>query len=165
MEKVDKTFAAGEDRSTEPLGPGAGTELFSLAWEVARQAHEGQKDRSGKPYFSHPVRVANRCRTENAKIVALLHDTIEDTALTAGDLRDKGFPEEIVAAVVAMTRPEDEAYEDYIDRAAADPIAREVKIADLLDNMDITRLTPPLTEKDLARFNKYLKAYRKITAR
>ncbi|MDT3388221.1 MAG: GTP pyrophosphokinase [Bacteroidota bacterium] len=138
-------------------------ELLEKALTIATKAHEGQKDRGGNDYIGHPNRVSERCQTDDERIVALLHDTIEDTKITAEYLLDQGFPERIVDAIVALSRREDEAYESYVDRAAANPIAKEVKKADLCDNMDVSRLNYPLIQDDLQRLNKYLKAFKRLT--
>lgn len=103
----------------------------------------------------------DRCRTEEEKIVALLHDVIEDTNVTASDLLTEGFPPSIVEAVLSVSRNEGESYEDFVIRSKKNPIGRQVKIHDLEDNMDITRFNQ-LTEKDLVRLNKYLTAYRAL---
>ena len=102
--------------------------------------------------------MAERCRSPKAKIVALLHDTIEDTDVTAPYLLEQGFPREIVDAVLSVTRREDESYDDYVRRASANSIGREVKRADLEDNMDLRRLNE-LTDSDVARLRKYLRAW------
>lgn len=133
--------------------------LLSKALQIATKAHEGQTDKAGAPYIFHPIRVSNRCSTNSERIVALLHDTIEDTEVTAEYLLTEGFPREIVDAILSVSRNKDESYEDFIKRSRLNPIGRQVKIHDLEDNMDITRLSE-LTEKDLVRLNKYLKAYR-----
>jgi len=137
--------------------------FLDLALEIATSAHTGQKDKAGKDYVSHPIRVSERCTSDDARIVALLHDTIEDTDVTTEYLLENGFPQYIVDAVLSVTRQENESYDDFIDRTAKNSIGREVKIADLLDNMDITRLDYPLKQKDFDRLNKYLKAYKKLT--
>lgn len=133
--------------------------LLEKALAIATKAHEGQKDKAGAPYIFHPVRVSNRCRTDEEKIVTLLHDVIEDTNVTASYLLAEGFPSTIVEAILSVTRNENESYDDFILRSKQNPIGRQVKIHDLEDNMDITRLNQ-LTEKDLERLNKYLKSYR-----
>lgn len=137
-------------------------ELLEKALTIATKAHEGQKDRGGNDYIGHPNRVSERCQTDDERIVALLHDTIEDTKITAEYLLDQGFPERIVDAIVALSRREDEAYESYVDRAAVNPIAKEVKKADLCDYMDVSRLNYPLIQDDLQRLNKYLKAFKRL---
>lgn len=133
--------------------------LLEKALQIATDAHIYQVDKAGKSYIFHPIRVANRCNNDNERIVALLHDTIEDMEVTAEYLLIEGFPRNIVDAILSVTRNKDESYEDFIKRSRLNPIGRQVKIHDLEDNMDITRLSE-LTEKDLVRLNKYLKAYR-----
>lgn len=135
--------------------------LLEKALVIATKAHEGQKDKAGSPYILHPIRVSNRCLTDEEKIVALLHDVIEDTNVSASDLLASGFPRNIVEAVLSVTRNEGESYEDFAIRSKQNPIGRQVKLHDLEDNMDITRFNQ-LTEKDLVRLNKYLKAYRSL---
>lgn len=134
-------------------------ELLDMALTIATKAHEGQTDKAGAPYIFHPIRVANRCLTDEEKIVALLHDVIEDSNITSSDLLSYGFPRTIVDAVLSVTRNEDESYEDFVKRSRLNPIGRQVKIHDLEDNLDITRLAQ-VTENDIARLNKYLSAYR-----
>lgn len=136
--------------------------LYAKALDIAVRAHQGQTDRAGMPYILHPVRVASRCRSLDEKTVALLHDTIEDTDITAEYLASEGFPPYIVEAVLSVSRIPDESYDDFVLRSMANPIGREVKIHDLEDNMDITRLQE-VTPKDIGRLNKYLKAYRQLT--
>lgn len=133
-------------------------ELYDLALLIAIRAHEGQEDKSEREYVMHPICVAERCKDPRAKIVALLHDTIEDTNITADYLRSEGFPEEIIGAVLSVTKQEGESYEDFVCRAAENPIGKEVKIADLEDNMDIRRLET-ISDDDVNRLRKYLKAW------
>ena len=137
------------------------SDLIEKALLIATKAHNGQVDKSGSAYISHPIRVSNRCNTEEERIVALLHDTIEDTWVTPEYLLSEGFPATIVEAVLSVTRNENESYEDFILRSKQNHIGKQVKIHDLEDNMDITRL-PSLTEKDFKRLNKYLSAYRAL---
>ena len=136
-------------------------ELYDKALQIAVRAHKGQKDKAGHDYILHPIRVSERCDDPRAKIVALLHDTIEDTGVTADYLREEGFTEEIVEAVLAVTRREGEEYNDYVRRAAQNELGRMVKRADLEDNMDIRRL-PELTDRDVERLRKYLRAWQYI---
>lgn len=133
-------------------------ELYDHALRIAIRAHEGQQDKSGREYVMHPIRVAERCKDTRAKIVALLHDTIEDTDVTIEYLRKEGFPEEIIDAVLSVTKQDGENYEDFVRRAAKNAIGKEVKIADLEDNMDIRRLIE-IKEEDVARLRKYLSAW------
>jgi len=133
--------------------------MFEKALQIAKEAHKGQKDRAGNDYISHPIRVSQRCKSLKAKIAALLHDTIEDTPLTTDYLRGQGFDEETIEAVISVTRMANETYSEFIVRAAQNPIGKEVKIADLEDNMDISRLDH-LSEHDIKRCNKYLHSWR-----
>ena len=134
-------------------------ELLEKALRIAVEAHAGQVDRAGKPYIFHPLRICCRCFTDEEKIVALLHDMIEDTDITAEYLLSEGCPRNIVNAVLSVSRNENESYEDFVKRTGLNPLGRAVKLHDLEDNMDISRLEQ-VTEKDLARLNKYIKAYR-----
>ena len=132
--------------------------LLKKALDIATNAHKEQTDKAGKPYILHPIRVSERCNTVEEKIVALLHDVIEDTEITPTSLLSEGFPAHIVKAILSVTKQENENYDDFVKRCSANSIGKVVKIHDLEDNMDITRLKE-LTENDLQRLNKYLKAY------
>ena len=134
-------------------------DLLQKAEELARQAHAGQTDKADNHYIAHPLRVAARCSSAKAKIVALLHDTVEDTYITPQFLLEQGFSHETVEAVLSVTRNEGESYAQFIERAASNPIGKVVKIADLEDNMDIRRLSD-FSEKDFSRLRKYLHAWR-----
>ena len=133
-------------------------ELFDKALQIAIRAHERQKDKSGHDYIMHPIRVSERCKNIDAKIVALLHDTIEDTDVTPDYLIAEGFPEEVIDIILLVTRKENETYQQFIERAAKNPVSREVKIADLEDNMDIRRLSY-ISDESAERLRKYLKAW------
>lgn len=128
---------------------------------LAAQAHRGQVDKVGQPYILHLLRVMLRLDGEQAQIVGVLHDLVEDTSYTFADLRAMGYAEELVQALDCLTRRSTESYEEFIERASANPLARRVKRADLEDNMDIRRL-PAIGEKDLARLNRYLAAWQHI---
>jgi len=132
--------------------------LVKLAHEICLTAHARQTDKVGMPYHLHPERVAARCSTDAETIVALLHDTIEDTDITPEYLLSQGFPQEIIDAVLSVTKRHGESYEDFVVRAKQNPIGRMVKIHDLEDNMDIRRLDE-LTDEMVTRQRKYLKAY------
>ena len=133
-------------------------ELYDQALRIAIQAHKGQKDKSDREYIMHPIRVAERCVSLKAKIVALLHDTIEDTHVTVERLLKEGFTQEIVDAVLSVTKKEGETYGDFIKRAAQNEIGKEVKKADLEDNMDIRRLKE-ISDHDVERLRKYLRSW------
>ena len=130
---------------------------------IAVEAHAGQKDRNGASYILHPLRVMARVQSDDEKIVAILHDVVEDTDWTFDDLRQEGFSEELIAALDCVTKREGEAYEDFVKRSASNALAKRVKIADLEDNMDIRR-HEVLEPKDLERFNKYLRAWRGLNS-
>lgn len=129
-------------------------ELLVTAIVMATQSHTNQFDKAGKPYIDHPLRVMKAGNTLPEKIVGVLHDAVEDSALTLAELAEAGFPEEILAAIDAITKRQDEPYEAYLERVIANPIALRVKIADMTDNMDISRIAQP-TDQDWARLKKY----------
>ena len=132
------------------------------AIELAKQHHEGQTDKAGKPYIEHPLRVMNQVESEEEKIVAVLHDIVEDTDISLDDLRNEGFSKEVVDAVECLTKQDDENYDSYIERISFNKLAIKIKLADLEDNRDLTRL-PEVTDKDLERVEKYDKALEKLT--
>jgi len=132
-------------------------EPLTTAIRIANDAHEGQVDKAGAPYILHPIRVMLRLSNETERIVAVLHDTIEDTDVTIEMLRSLGFSEEILEAVLALTHQERESYEDFVLRVKENPLAAAVKRADIADNMDLTRLHS-VTERDKARQEKYARA-------
>ncbi len=103
---------------------------------LAAEAHRGQTDKLGEVYVRHVVRVAERLDSDEARLVALLHDVLEDTGVTADELRARGVPESVIDHVVELTRRDGEAYEEYIGRLAGDDVARAVKLADLADNLE-----------------------------
>ena len=131
--------------------------LLKKAEDIATVAHKGQFDRCGVEYINHPRTVASYVDNPKEKIVAWLHDTIEDTDITEADLRPV-FGDEITDAVVALTKTEGEDYFDYISRAIKNPLSARVKIADLTHNMKPDRIPHP-TEEDQKRMEKYKKAY------
>lgn len=135
--------------------------LLAKAIHIAVNAHAGQVDKAGKPYIFHPLRVMNRCRTIDEKIVAILHDVIEDTDITPETLFLADFPNYLVEAVQCLTRREDESYSEFVERVATNPLAVQVKIADLLDNMDVSRLET-ITDEDTQRLNKYADALKRL---
>lgn len=135
--------------------------LLDKAALICVTKHQGQRDKMGRAYFQHPMRVAMRCSSDDEKIVAMLHDTIEDTDLTPENLLIHGFPQYIVEAVLSVTKIDGESYEDFIARAKENPIGRIVKIHDLEDNLDITRLHD-ITPHTAARLTKYLNALRTL---
>ena len=135
--------------------------MLKKAISLAEKVHQGQVDKGGHPYIGHPKRVMEKCKTIEEKIVAILHDVVEDTEYTADDLRKEGFSEEIITALFCLTHQEGEGYMEYIERICENSLAVRVKYADLQDNMDLSRIPDP-TEKDLARLEKYKLAKKRI---
>ena len=133
------------------------------AIRIAVEAHRGQKDRVGAPYILHPLRIMFRMQTDAERMAAVLHDVVEDTEWTLEGLRERGFDADVVDAVDHLTKRDGEPYEAFVERSAAHPVARRVKIADLEDNMDVRR-TGGLGEKDVERLTRYLRAWRRLTA-
>ena len=137
--------------------------ILDRAKEIARAAHEGQVDKAGKPYIEHPMRVMNMGKSMEEKIAGVLHDVVEDSEWTFEMLEKEGIPKDVMDALRCVTKlSEDEDYDHFIARVKTNPLAVKVKLNDLKDNMDITRLEE-VTEKDLARLNKYIRAYRQLT--
>ena len=131
---------------------------LKLAYNLARYAHKGQVDLAGVDYFEHPKQVARLVKGRNAKIVALLHDTVEDTFVTLDLLKALGFSQKIIDAVDAITHikaPIYEPYPDYIKRCKKNKIATRVKIADMQHNSDLSRLSKP-SDKDIKRSTRYM---------
>ncbi|MEE3483461.1 MAG: HD domain-containing protein [Bacteroidales bacterium] len=126
------------------------------AFELALKAHKGQVDKAGKTYIMHPVRVATKFTEDHLIIVSLLHDVVEDTDIQLNQIESL-FGKEIALAVDGLTKRADESYDDFILRCSKNELSRRVKIEDLKDNMDMTRLKN-ISEKDLARVEKYRKA-------
>ncbi|OPY28909.1 MAG: bifunctional (p)ppGpp synthetase II/ guanosine-3',5'-bis pyrophosphate 3'-pyrophosphohydrolase [Methanocella sp. PtaU1.Bin125] len=126
---------------------------------LAANAHKGQRDRNDEPYVMHPVRVMAQLWKEDERMVAILHDVVEDTHVTLDDLRKAGYPDRIVAAVDAISRRKDagESFSQYIRRVKTNPLATKVKIADLRDNSNLDRL-PKVEAFDLRRLDRYNRA-------
>lgn len=136
--------------------------MLSKAIDIATKAHEGQVDKAGQPYITHPLRVMSMGATDEEKIVGVLHDVVEDSDWTFERLTAEGFSSEVVDALRCVTKlSESEPYDKFIQRVKANPLAVKVKINDLTDNMDIRRLAY-ISEKDVKRLRKYLKAYKQL---
>lgn len=135
------------------------------AIEIAARAHAGATDRRGQPYILHPLRVMLDVDDPDAKTVAALHDVVEDTDVTIDQLRAAGFAEHLLAALRRITHDPDESYADYVVSCKADPIARQIKLADLRDNANPTRLLirPDRFSGDTARVQRYVLSYRFLT--
>ena len=124
------------------------------AIQIAVSAHAGQVDKAGQPYILHPLRVMCSVETPHERLAAVLHDVVEDTAVTIDDLANEGFPAEVLDAVQALTKLSGESRLDAAKRAVRNRIARKVKLADVADNMDMNRIPNP-TAKDHARLREY----------
>lgn len=133
------------------------TELTKKAMVLCYKAHEGQMDKGGAPYVFHPFHIAEQMKTEDATVVALLHDVLEDSFYSLEDLKSLGFSDAVCDAVDLMTHKKDMPYMEYIQKIKENPLARAVKLCDLLHNSDITRLDA-VREKDLRRIEKYKQA-------
>ena len=134
------------------------------AIQIAVEAHAGTKDKGGKEYILHPISVMMRVETEEEKIVAILHDVVEDTDWTFDALRKEGFSETVIEALETVTKySEEENYDDFIQRSLKNDIGRKVKIADLRENLDVTRIGE-LYPKDIERINKYKRALQTLKA-
>lgn len=127
---------------------------YCKAIEIATNAHLNQYDKGGNAYIQHPLSVANMVDSEECKIVAILHDVVEDSEITLNDLIRLGFNDTIINAVDCISKRKHEEYNKYLFRVASNSISSEVKKADLKHNMDITRLSA-VTQKDVERIRKY----------
>ncbi|RGJ67807.1 HD domain-containing protein [Eubacterium sp. TM05-53] len=132
-----------------------------LALQIAQKAHAGQVDKAGKDYILHPMTVASYMDTDTEKAIAYLHDVLEDTDVTVDALREI-FPNEIVDTLITLTHRKDESYFEYIQRVSTSKLAKKIKVADLLHNLDITRIKEP-TKQDYERLEKYKKAILYLT--
>jgi hypothetical protein len=138
---------------------------LEAAIRIAVTAHAGQKDKEGAAYITHPLRLMAAVDGEDAKIVAVLHDVVEDTAVTLDDLRCEGFSEAVLTAVACVTHRRDEPYADYVVHCKSHPLARQVKLADLVDNSRLDRciLRVERIARDLARIHRYVLSHKFLT--
>lgn len=130
---------------------------------IAAEAHAGQMDKAGAPYVLHPLRMMLRLSTSDEMIAAVLHDVVEDCGVSLEMLRAEGFSEQVLEAIDSVTRRAEESYEEFVLRAASNSIGRRVKLADLRDNSDLSRIKHP-TARDYARVEKYRRAIETICA-
>jgi (p)ppGpp synthase/HD superfamily hydrolase len=130
---------------------------IEAAITLACKAHQGQIDKGGSPYILHPLRLMLRMSRAAELMAAVMHDVVEDGDVSLQDLRSLSFPESVVSAVDCLTRRKGEDYEGFLKRLAVNPLARRVKMEDLKDNMNLTRLSD-VTDKDLKRQEKHKKA-------
>lgn len=138
--------------------------LLEVAIKIAVQAHSGQLDKAGQPYVLHPLRVMLLLSDEKDRIVGVLHDVIEDTDINYEYLKANGFEgeTEILEALESVTKKGGETYDEFIDRVSLNYIGKRVKLADLQDNMDLSRIPKPTT-KDFKRLKKYEEAKAKLS--
>lgn len=135
------------------------------AIEIAAKAHAGTLDKQGGPYLLHPMRVMLDVEDPAARIVAALHDVVEDTDVSIEDLRRAGFSEDVLTALKLVTHEEEMAYADYVVRCKTNPLALQVKLADLRDNSRLDRmlLRPSRLNGDIAKIQKYAFSYKYLT--
>ena len=138
--------------------------MLEKAIEIAVEAHRGQIDKAGKIYILHPIRVMLRGQNEIEQIVGILHDVVEDTPVTIDMLEKEGFSKEILDALSCITKETGEDYGHFIDRVITNPLATQVKLYDLEDNMNRDRIPFP-TERDEQRFAKYEKYHKVVAAK
>ena len=136
-------------------------EILQHAIELATEAHKGPKDRAGKPYIGHITRVMQGGKTVEERMAGILHDIVEDTDWTFEKLADEGIPPQVIAAVRCLTKQEGEDYDHFIERVKTNPIAIAVKLNDLRDNMDVTRI-PEIDDWYVAHLRKYHRAYNEL---
>ncbi len=132
------------------------------AIKIAVKCHKGQKDKGGKPYILHPLHVMNNVSSEDEKIVAILHDVIEDANYPIEDLKKEGFKDQIIEALVYLTHDKKVDYFAYIEKIKDNALAKTVKIQDLKHNLDVTRLES-LDESAVNNLKKYFMAYKILT--
>ena len=131
--------------------------------QIALKAYAGQRDKAGKTYILHPLRIMAKMATEEEMAVALLHDVIEDSDITAEDLLKEGIPQNIVDAVVLLTKTRSENYKNFIKKLSTNKLASKVKKADIEDNINVLRLDS-LGDSDLERVKKYHRAWKMLDA-
>ena len=139
-------------------------DIIEKSLEIALKAYSGQRDKAGKTYILHPLRIMSKMETEYEMSVALLHDVIEDSNYSADDLLKEGIPPEVVEAVQLLSKVSGETYDQFIDRIVNNSLASKVKLADIEDNINILRLES-VGEKDLERVAKYHRAWKKIQSK
>lgn len=132
------------------------------AIEIAACAHAGVRDKQGEAYILHPIRVMMGVESEEAKIVAVLHDVVEDTAISLETLAGEGFGEQVLEALSRVTHEESQSYAEYVIGCHSNPIARQVKVSDLRDNANLNRLLlrPEKYDGDAQRMQRYVLSYR-----
>jgi (p)ppGpp synthase/HD superfamily hydrolase len=132
--------------------------LLEQAISLAVLKHAGQTQKNGDPYVLHPLHLMCQMRTEDERIVAVLHDVVEDTDVTLDELAQMGFSAIVLEALDLLTHDPDVDYADYVAAIRPNPLARRIKMADLRHNMDILRLAT-ITDRDVERLRKYRHAW------
>ena len=136
--------------------------MIDIALAIAKKAHAGQVDKAGVDYIQHPLYMASQVKTEQEKAVALLHDVLEDSDITAADLLAYGLSNEVVTAVQTLTKKKGQSYQDYLEKVKSNNLARVVKLADLKHNSDLSRLKT-VSNTDYERVKKYKNAIRYLS--
>ena len=136
--------------------------MINIALSIAKKAHAGQVDKAGIDYIQHPLYVASQVKTEQEKAVALLHDVLEDSDITAADLLAYGLSNEVVTAVQTLTKKKGQSYQEYLEKVKSNNLARVVKLADLKHNSDLSRLKS-VSDTDRERVKKYKNAIRYLS--
>lgn len=114
--------------------------FLEKAMEICLHYHKGQKDKGGQPYILHPIRIMLKCKDDEERILALIHDVLEDTDCPFSTFTNNSFPSKISTALIAITKTDTETYKEYIERVAKNDLAKRVKILDIKDNLDPERL-------------------------
>lgn len=133
------------------------TDLTKRALKLCFEAHKNQVDKTGVPYVFHPFHLAEQMTDEISTICALLHDVVEDTQYTFEDIHNMGFPQEVISVLMLLTHEDGIPYMEYVEKIGLNPIAKQVKVADLKHNSDLSRLDS-VDEKAIRRIEKYQKA-------
>jgi (p)ppGpp synthase/HD superfamily hydrolase len=137
--------------------------VLEAAIALACESHRGQTDKGGRPYILHPLRLMLGFDSTSEQVVAVLHDVVEDSSVTLEQLRELGFDSSVVDALDCLTRRRAESYDDFVDRVAGNPLATRVKLRDIQDNLDLSRLGT-LNAEDLQRIAKYHRALVRLRA-
>ncbi|MBR2970958.1 MAG: bifunctional (p)ppGpp synthetase/guanosine-3',5'-bis(diphosphate) 3'-pyrophosphohydrolase [Clostridia bacterium] len=133
------------------------TELTKKALRLCFDAHKNQVDKTGLPYVFHPFHLAEQMTDEISTVCALLHDVVEDTEYTFDDIRNMGFPQEVIEVLRLLTHDHGVPYMEYVKKISTNTIAKQVKLADLRHNSDLSRMDI-IDEKALSRTQKYKQA-------
>lgn len=137
-------------------------DIIEKSLTIALNAYSGQRDKAGKTYILHPLRIMSKMHSEYEMSVALLHDVIEDSDYSAEDLLAEGIPLEVVEAVQLLTKVDGDSYDQFINRITGNVLAVKVKLADIEDNINVLRLDS-VEKQDLERVAKYHKAWKSLT--